>query len=166
MEILDLPKSEGPWMGFTPAHTFKDIQTDLICLLYLSTRLTQSLYFANWGHKCSLVKTFCWLQCSHISRCHLLTSNPPSSCEMSASSLLRTKVLSWFFHRERLIPPQWSSSFLLSSVLRHGAKSRLSHKPPSWGDGSGKCHLSWQGLQVRCNRAGAALSGPESGISY
>lgn len=32
------------------------------------------------------------------------------------------------------------------------------------GEGSAKCHLSWQGLQVGCNHAGTVLSGPESGI--
>lgn len=33
-----------------------------------------------------------------------------------------------------------------------------------WGGGSAKCHLSWQRLQVVCNRAGTVLPGPESGI--
>lgn len=68
------------------------------------------------------------------------------------------------FPRETNIPPQWSSLFVPSSVLRHGAKSRLSHQPPSWGARSAKCHLSWQGLQVGCNHDCTVLPGPESGI--
>lgn len=53
------------------------------------------------------------------------------------------------------VPPAF-----LSPVLRHAAKSGLSHKTPSREGGSTKCHLSWQASQVRCNCAGAVLSEP------
>lgn len=54
--------------------------------------------------------------------------------------------------------------FVPSTVLRHGAKSRLSHKPPSWGARSAKCHLSWHAFQVGCNHDCTVLPGPESGL--
>lgn len=115
--------------------------------------------YEDWSHfqKGFPTKTFFSGVQQHISRFHLFTPGPPSSQRRSL------RLPSWG-HRFIFIPPQWSSSSLPSSVLRHGAKSRLSHQPPSWGEGSAKCHLSWQGLQVGCNHAGTVVSGPESGI--
>lgn len=40
----------------------------------------------------------------------------------------------------------------------------LSHKPPSWGARSAKCHLSWHAFQVGCNHDCTVLPGPESGL--
>lgn len=80
------------------------------------------------------------------------------------SCLLRTQVYPGF-SQTHIFPP-WSSLFCLVSVLRQRAKSGLSHKPPSREDGSTKCHLSWQGWQVRCDCAGAVLSEPEFPIRH
>lgn len=72
--------------------------------------------------------------------------------------------LSWAFTDSHF--PQRSSPLRPSPVLRHGAKSGLSHQPPSWEDGSTKCHLFWQGSQVRCDCAGVGLSEPEFPIRH